>query len=103
MGDIFGLLKFRIFFGVLEIPDIYFGVNGRCWARAYVYRKKESTPPLGLKPLVPNYYFAFSYCPLGALVRFSCGEEAQQFNASLSQPNVQKNSRALVRGWGGGA
>ena len=35
MGDIFflggggaGLLKFQIFFGVLEIPDI-FGVNGR--------------------------------------------------------------------------
>ena len=35
-GIFFGLLKFRIFFGVLEIPDIYFGVNGRCWARAYV-------------------------------------------------------------------
>ena len=26
MGDIFfGLLKFRIFFGVLEIPDIFWG------------------------------------------------------------------------------
>ena len=47
MGDIFGgLLKFQIFLGVLEIPDIFFflggggggggGVNGRCWARAYV-------------------------------------------------------------------
>ena len=31
MGVFFGLLKFRIFLGVLEIPDI-FGVNGRCWA-----------------------------------------------------------------------
>ena len=31
----FGLLSIQIFFGVLEIPDI-FGVNGRCWARAYV-------------------------------------------------------------------
>ena len=30
------LLKFQIFFGVLEIPDIFWGVNGRCWARAYV-------------------------------------------------------------------
>ena len=36
MGIFLGWLKFRIFFGVLEIPDIYFGVNGRCWARAYV-------------------------------------------------------------------
>ena len=34
-GGIFGgLLKFQIFFGVLEIPDIFRGVNGRCWARA---------------------------------------------------------------------
>ena len=30
-----GLLNIQIFFGVLKIPDI-FGVNGRCWARAYV-------------------------------------------------------------------
>ena len=36
IGDIFGVAKIRIFFGVLEIPDIYFGVNGRCLARAYV-------------------------------------------------------------------
>ena len=32
------LLKFQIFFGVLEISDIFFlggggGVKGRCWAR----------------------------------------------------------------------
>ena len=27
-----GLPKFQIFFGVLEIPDIFWGVNGRCWA-----------------------------------------------------------------------
>ena len=32
MGDIFGVAKIL---GVLEIPDI-FGVNGRCWARAYI-------------------------------------------------------------------
>ena len=37
MGGIFGgLVKFQIFFGVLEIPDIFWGVNDRCWARAYV-------------------------------------------------------------------
>ena len=33
-GYFWGLLKFQIFFGVLEIPDIFFlggrGVNGRC-------------------------------------------------------------------------
>ena len=34
LGIFFGWLKFGIFFGVLEISDIYFGVNGRCWARA---------------------------------------------------------------------
>ena len=43
---IFGSLKFHIFLGVLEIPDFFFffgggggggvGVNGMCWARAYV-------------------------------------------------------------------
>ena len=33
MGDIlWGLLKFEIFFGVLEIPDFFWGVKGRCWA-----------------------------------------------------------------------
>ena len=33
MGDIFlGLLKYQIFLGVLEIPDIFWGVKGRCWA-----------------------------------------------------------------------
>ena len=37
MGDIFGgLLKFQIFFGSFEIPEIFFLVKGRCWARAYV-------------------------------------------------------------------
>ena len=41
-GYFWGLLKFPIFFGMLEIPDFFFflggggGVNGRCWARAYV-------------------------------------------------------------------
>ena len=39
--------------------------------------------------------FAFPCRPLGALVRFPCGHS--NCNASLSQPNVQKNSRALVR------
>ena len=41
---IFWVAKVSNIFGVLEIPDIYLffffggggGVNGRCWARAYV-------------------------------------------------------------------
>ena len=37
IGDIFlGAKISTILFGVLEIPDIFFLVNGRCWARAYV-------------------------------------------------------------------
>ena len=30
MGGIWGLLKFQIIFGVFEIPDIFWGVKGRC-------------------------------------------------------------------------
>ena len=47
MGVFWGLLKFQIFLGVLEIPVFFLfflggggwgggRVNGRCWARAYV-------------------------------------------------------------------
>ena len=36
LGYFFGVAKIQIFFGVLEIPDIFFLVNGRCWVRAYV-------------------------------------------------------------------
>ena len=36
MGLFLGFLKLKIFFGVLEIPDIFFVVKGRCWVRAYV-------------------------------------------------------------------
>ena len=38
--DIFGdCYNFKYFFGVFEIPDIFWGVNSRCWVRAYVYGK----------------------------------------------------------------
>ena len=38
-------------------------------------RKLEYPPPPspGLKRLVPNYYFAFSCCPVGAVLKFPCG------------------------------
>ena len=40
------------FFGVLEIPDIFW-VNGRCGARAYVLRTKQNTPsPPGLRAVL---------------------------------------------------
>ena len=44
-GYLFGLVKFQIFFlGCLKFL-IFLGVNGRCWARVYVWRKNKSTPP----------------------------------------------------------
>ena len=43
----FGSLKFQIFFGGAWNSWYVLEVNGRCWAQAYVYRKNESTPPLG--------------------------------------------------------
>ena len=47
MGIICGLIKFKILFGMPDIPDIYFWVNSMCWGHAYVSRKLESTPSLG--------------------------------------------------------
>ena len=67
--SIFGVAKIsKYFFGVLEISDI-FRVNGRCWARAYLCRKIESTPwgsntvflVLGLLPLLFLYKFQHSW------------------------------------------
>ena len=46
MGDILGVAKISdIFLGCLKFMIFFFGVNGRCWVRAYVCRKNESTPP----------------------------------------------------------
>ena len=52
-GGGWGCYNFKYFGGVLEIPVFFclfvclffWGVYGRCWARAYVWRKNESTPP----------------------------------------------------------
>ena len=48
MGDIFGAAKVSLFFfgggGCLKFLIFIFWVNCRCWARAYVCRKNESTP-----------------------------------------------------------
>ena len=49
-----GMVKFQIFFGLCLIcpyflgylsNEIFFGVNSRCWVRAYVCMKIESIPP----------------------------------------------------------
>ena len=41
------LLKFQIFFGVLDFPDIFFfgggGVNRRCWSKP-TYEEKLRVP-----------------------------------------------------------
>ena len=102
MGDMFWVARIlNNFLGAWNSWYLFWG-NDRCWARAYVQRKNGSTPPpLGLKRLVPNYYFSSSCLPLGALVKFPCGGGHSSCNASLRQPNVQKNSRALVMGMGG--
>ena len=53
MGMFLGVAKIPNIFGVLEIPDFFFGgggggVNGRCWVRVYVWRKNRVSPlPLG--------------------------------------------------------
>ena len=52
MGIFFGFLKLQIFFGVLEIPDIFFGWKVDAGSEAYVWRKNESTP-LGFDLLAP--------------------------------------------------
>ena len=44
MLDIFGGWKNCNFFLWCLKFMIFLGVNGRCWARAYVWREKESTP-----------------------------------------------------------
>ena len=52
------MLKFQIFFGVLDIPIFFFwggGVNGRCWSKPTYEEKNESTP-LGL------YIYLYTFC-----------------------------------------
>ena len=45
MEDIFWVAKIsNIYLGCLN-SWYFLGVNSRCWARAYVWRKNESTPP----------------------------------------------------------
>ena len=71
-------------------------------------KKNENTPPPpGLEHLVPNskLLFCIFLSPswnFGKVPMCVCGGGGDcSCNASLSRPNVQKNSRALVRGMGG--
>ena len=52
-GKFLGCQNFKYFFGgCLKFLIFFFGVNGKCWARAYVLRKSESPPPTGIYPFV---------------------------------------------------
>ena len=50
------LLKFYFLGGCLKFL-IFFWVNGRCWARVYVWWKNESTPPPSGSDSVPKRFF----------------------------------------------
>ena len=70
MEDIFWVAKIsNIYLGCLKFL-IFFGVNGRCLARAYIRRKTESTP-LGFvhqfKP-IPVKCIQVGFCPSGFFV-----------------------------------
>ena len=45
MRDFLGLLKFQIFFGVLEIPDIFGGCRGEAGPETRFEGKKMRVPP----------------------------------------------------------
>ena len=65
-------------------------------------KKNESTPHLGLKRLVLNYYFAFSCRPLGSLVRFPCWG-AQQLQCKSESAQCLEKQQSPCEGdgrWG---
>ena len=56
MGDILGgLLKFQIFWGVLEIPDIFWGWTVDAGPEP-MYEEKMKVPPLGSYTCCINKY-----------------------------------------------
>ena len=66
---------------------------------------KMRVPSPGLKRLVPNYYFAFSCRPVGAVLGSHVGGGGHSScNASLSQPNIQWSDKqqSPCEGDGGG-
>ena len=74
-SDIYlGCLKFIIFLFLFLLLFFFLGggggVNSRCWTRAYICRKNESTPPLGFVHQFTAYKWAFvpvGFCPSGLL------------------------------------
>ena len=66
-------------------------------------KKNESTSlPLGLKHLVPSYFFAFSCRPLGTLVRSPCGWGAQQLQCKSESAQCSEKQQSPCEGDGGG-
>ena len=53
MGNIFLFAKISIFWGCLKVM-IILGVNGRCWAWAYTWRKNDSTSATPPAPPPPR-------------------------------------------------
>ena len=67
MWDIFGVAKSsNIFLGCLKFL-IFFGVNGRCWVRAYVCRKNR-VPPWALHLLKLEYFLFCMRVPDGGSI-----------------------------------
>ena len=68
-------------------------------------KKNESTPPLGLKCIVPNIYFAFSCRPLGSLIEFPCGGGgggALQLQCKSESAQCSEKQQSLCEGDEGG-
>ena len=66
MEDIFGLLKFQIFIWGAWNSWYFLGVNDRCWARAYLWRKNESTPSVQTYPCKMHMlaFVLVGFCPV---------------------------------------
>ena len=79
MGHIWGGYNFEYFLGCLKFLIFILGCTVDAGPEPTYEEQMRVPPPLGLKHLVPNYYFVFSCLPLVTLVRFPCeGGGAQQ-------------------------
>ena len=95
----FGLLKFQIFLGCLKFL-IFFWVEGRCWARAYVCRKTESTPPPpGGYATESLFFFKSSVYFTG--VKWSSSKKSIIFQGSRGGPTFSRGVQLFSKGGGG--
>ena len=66
-----GLLKFQIYIWGAWNSWYFWGVNGRCWAWAYVWRKTESIPPPPQFKPIPVKCISVGFCPSGLLSQWA--------------------------------